>query len=36
MITNKNEVKAIPKYISCDCQCKFISITCNSNPKGVC
>ena len=33
MITNKDEVKAITKHISCDCKCKFNSTTCNSKPK---
>ena len=33
MITNKDEAKAIAKHISCDCKCKFNSITCNSNQK---
>ena len=32
MIT-KNEAKAIPNDISCDCKCKFNSVTCNSNRK---
>ena len=31
MITNKNEAKAMTKYISCDYKCKFNSLTCNSN-----
>ena len=30
MITNKNEAKAMIEHISCDCKCKFNSITCNS------
>ena len=33
MITNKNEAKAMAKHVSCDCKCKFNSITCNSNHK---
>ena len=33
MITNKNEAKTMTKHISCDCQCKFNSTTCNSNQK---
>ena len=33
MITNKNEVKAMAKHISCDCKCKFNSTKCNSNQK---
>ena len=33
MITNKNEVKAITKHISCDCICKFNCTTCNSHQK---
>ena len=31
MITIINEVKTLIKHISCDCKCKFISATCNSN-----
>ena len=31
MITNKNEAKAMPKHISCDCKCKFNSTTCTCN-----
>ena len=27
MITNKNEARAMTKYISCDCKCKFNSTT---------
>ena len=27
--TNKNEAKTMNKHISCDCKCKFNSITCN-------
>ena len=33
MITNKNEAKTKEKHISCDFNCKFNSITCNSNQK---
>ena len=33
MITYKNEAKAMRKHISCDCKCKFISTTWNSNQK---
>ena len=33
MITNKEEAKTMTKHISCDCKCKFISTTCNSNQK---
>ena len=33
MTTDKNEVKPVKKYISCDCKCKFNSATCNSNQK---
>ena len=33
MITNKNEAKAMAKYISCDCKCKFSSTICNSDQK---
>ena len=33
MITNKNEAKTMTKHISYDCECKFNSITCNSNQK---
>ena len=33
MITNKNKAKAIKKYISCYCKCKFNSTICNSNQK---
>ena len=33
MITIKNEAKTIAEHISCDCKCKFNSITCNSNQK---
>ena len=33
MITNKNEAKATTKHISCDCNCKFDSTTCNSKQK---
>ena len=31
MITIKNEAKTIAEHVSCDCKCKFNSITCNSN-----
>ena len=31
MITDKHEAKAMTEHISCDCKCKFNSITCNSN-----
>ena len=30
MITRRNEAKALVKYISGDCKCKFNSETCNS------
>ena len=30
MITNETEAKTTIKDISCDCQCKFNSTTCNS------
>ena len=33
MIKNRNESKTLAKHISCDCKCKFNSITCNSNQK---
>ena len=33
MITNKNEAKAMPEHISCDCKCKFNGTICNSNQK---
>ena len=33
MITSKNEAKAMTEHISCDCKCKFIITTCNSNQK---
>ena len=33
MITNNNEAKTMKKHISCDCECKFNSTTCNSNQK---
>ena len=33
IITNKNEAKTMPKHISCDCECKFNSTTCNLNQK---
>ena len=33
MITNKSGAKTFIKHISCDCKCKFHSITCNSNQK---
>ena len=33
MITNKDEAKAVAEHISCGCNCKFISTTCNSNQK---
>ena len=33
VIANKNEAKAMTKYISCDCECKFNSKTCDSNRK---
>ena len=29
IITNKKEAKAMTKNISCDCKCKFNSVTCN-------
>ena len=32
-ITNKNKAEAMTEHISCDCKCKFDSITCNSNQK---
>ena len=33
MITNKNEAKTMTKHISCDCNCKFNSTTCNLDQK---
>ena len=33
MITNKDEANAMTKHVSCDCKCKFNSITCNSKQK---
>ena len=33
LITNKNEAKAMKKHISCDCECKLKSSTCNWNQK---
>ena len=33
MITKKNETKAMTKYISCDCKCKFNSTKCNLKQK---
>ena len=33
MTTNKDEAKTITKHILCDCKCKLISATCNSNQK---
>ena len=33
MIARINEAKTLVKYISCDCKCKFNTITCNSNQK---
>ena len=33
MITNKNEAKAMARYISCDYKCNVNSTTCNSNKK---
>ena len=33
MITNKNEANTMTKYISCDCNYKLNSTTCNSNQK---
>ena len=33
MITNKNELKAMTKNVSCDCKCKFRSTKYNSNKK---
>ena len=33
MTTNKNETKTMKKHISCDCECKFNSTTCNLNQK---
>ena len=33
MITNKNEARAMPKHILCDCKCKFSSTTYNSDQK---
>ena len=33
MIANKDEAKAMTEHISCDCNCKFNSTTCNSNQK---
>ena len=31
IITNKNEAKAMPEHVSCDCKCKSNSTTYNSN-----
>ena len=33
MIANKYEVKAMAEHISCDCECKFNSTTCNWKQK---
>ena len=33
VITNKNEAAVMAKHISCDCECRFNSTTCNSNQK---
>ena len=33
LITNRNKAKTLLKLISCDCKCKFNSITSNSNQK---
>ena len=33
IMTNKTEIEKMTKHISCDCKCKFISTTCNSNQK---
>ena len=33
MITKKNEAKKMVKHISCDCKCKFNSLSCSSNQK---
>ena len=33
VITNKNEANTMTKYISCDCNYKLNSTTCNSNQK---
>ena len=33
MMENKDEAEAMTEHTSCDCKCKFISITCNSKQK---
>ena len=33
MVTKKNQTKTMTKHISCDCKCKFINTTRNSNQK---
>ena len=33
MITRITAAKALVKHISCDCKCKFNSVTCTSNKK---
>ena len=33
IIRNRNEAKTMTKHTSCDCKCKFNSVTCNSNQK---
>ena len=33
IITNKDEAKTMTEHISCDCKCKFNSITCSSKQK---
>ena len=35
MINNENKAKAMTKYITCDCKCKFNSTTCNLNQNGI-
>ena len=34
MITRRIKAKMLVKHISCDCKCKYYSLTCNSNQKG--
>ena len=33
VVTNKNDAKSMTEHISCDCECKPNSKTCNSNQK---
>ena len=33
VVTNKNDAKSMTEHISCDCECKLNSKTCNSNQK---